>query len=181
MLKEIIVVEGKDDVAAVKRAVDAQVYTTNGYAFNEKTIKTLIELQKRRGLIILTDPDYQGERIRRILTKRIPDSKHAFIPREYAERSGNIGVENAEPEAIREAIKKARPRIVDREETFDKNDLVSFGLIGAKDSSLKRERLGKLLGIGYANGKQLLLRLNNLGISKEEFLRAMERIEKDGI
>ena len=35
-IKEIIVVEGKDDTTAIKRAVDADTIETNGSAVNEK-------------------------------------------------------------------------------------------------------------------------------------------------
>ncbi|HAE92190.1 MAG TPA: ribonuclease M5, partial [Tissierella sp.] len=43
----------------------------------------------------------------------------------------------------------------------------------------KRERLGEILGIGYANSKQFLNRLNNFGITRKEFEEALERIEGD--
>ena len=33
MIKEIIVVEGRDDVTAVKRALDAELITTGGFGF----------------------------------------------------------------------------------------------------------------------------------------------------
>ncbi len=56
---------------------------------------------------------------------------------------------------------------------------MELGLIGGNDSREKRERLGSIIGIGYSNGKQLLNRLNNFGISRDEFQKAIERIEKE--
>lgn len=38
-LKEVIVVEGKDDTAAIKRALDADTIETNGSAISESTIE----------------------------------------------------------------------------------------------------------------------------------------------
>lgn len=38
-IKEIIVVEGRDDTVAIKRAVDADTIETNGSAVNEETIE----------------------------------------------------------------------------------------------------------------------------------------------
>ena len=35
-IEEFIVVEGKDDVSAVKKAVDAQILVTNGYSLDAK-------------------------------------------------------------------------------------------------------------------------------------------------
>ena len=55
----------------------------------------------------IRDRDYAGEEIRRRLTKQFPDAKQAFLSREYAQKKDDIGIENAEPEAILEAIEKA--------------------------------------------------------------------------
>ena len=38
--------------------------------------------------------------------------------------------------------------------------------------------LGKELGIGYGNANQMLSRLNNYGITKEEFIDAINKIDK---
>ena len=43
---------------------------------------------------------------------------------------------------------------------------------------MRRELLGKELRIGYGNANQVLSRLNNYGITKEEFVKAIEKIEK---
>jgi ribonuclease M5 len=180
MIKEVIVVEGRDDVAAVKAALDCEVIATNGFGYGKSLIKTLKSLQERRGLIILTDPDFGGERIRKDLSKHIPECKHAFLPQGKALKKGDIGVENATPEDIREAIKKSRPNKVEKVETFEREDILLFNLSGGPGSSERREKLGEILGIGYCNGKQILNRLNHLGVTREEFLRAMERMEEDG-
>lgn len=180
MIKEVIVVEGKDDITAVKAAVDAEVIATNGFGYKKELIKTLNTLSERRGLIILTDPDYAGEQIRRDLSKKIKKVKHAFLPQGKALKKDDIGVENATKEDIIEAIQKARPETVEKIITFTKEDLIENGLSGGDDSRLKREKLGTILGIGYSNSKQLLNRLNNFAISKEEFSNALERIDKDG-
>ena len=43
-------------------------------------------------------------------------------------------------------------------------------------SSHRRDELGKILGIGYGNAKQFLSRLNNYGVSREEFEQALTQI-----
>ncbi|MDY0236394.1 MAG: ribonuclease M5 [Gudongella sp.] len=180
MIKEVIVVEGKDDISAVKAALECEIVSTNGFNYGKKLVSTLKSLQERRGLIILLDPDFEGERIRRDLAKQIPQAKHAYLSQNKAMKKDNIGVENAKPEDIIEAINKARPVKIELVKIFDKQDLVLFGLSGSDSASRRRKKLGELLGIGYTNAKGLLNRLNNLGIAREEFLKAMERIEKDG-
>ncbi len=179
MIKEIIVVEGKDDIAAVKSAVDAEVIATGGFGYDKKFIENLKRMSEKRGIIILTDPDYAGEKIRKDLTKHIKNCKHAFIKQGKALKKGNIGVENATKEDIQEAILKARPEILKKREEFTKKDLIDLGLVGGENSSKRRELLGELLGIGYCNAKQFLNRLNNFGITREELIRALERIEED--
>ena len=54
MIKEIIVVEGKDDIRAVKNAVDAEVIATGGYGYSKELINRLKKISERRGVIILT-------------------------------------------------------------------------------------------------------------------------------
>lgn len=179
MIKEVIVVEGKDDITAVKAALDAEVIATGGFGYKKEFIKTLINLADRRGIIILTDPDYAGEQIRKDLSKHIKSCKHAFLPQGKALKKGDIGVENASKEDIIEAILKARPINIEKTSEFTKDEIIGLGLAGGENSSEKREKIGAILGIGYSNSKQFLNRLNNFGVTREEFEKALERIEKD--
>ncbi|TCU79217.1 RNAse M5 [Tissierella praeacuta] len=179
LIKEIIVVEGKDDITVVKAALEAEVIATGGFGYKKEFIKTLQNIAEKRGVIILTDPDYAGEQIRRDLSKHIKNCKHAFLPQGKALKKGDIGVENANKEDILEAILKARPSNIERKEEFTKEELIALGLAGGSKSREKREKLGEILGIGYANSKQFLNRLNNFGITRKEFEEALERIEGD--
>ncbi len=45
-IKEVIVVEGRDDVTAVKRAVDAELIITQGFGIREETFELIEEAQK---------------------------------------------------------------------------------------------------------------------------------------
>lgn len=174
MIKEVIVVEGKDDVAAVKKAVDAEVISVNGYGINEDSMNKIREAAKRTGVIILTDPDHAGERIRRMIAKRVPDAKHAYIMREEGTKNGNVGVENADVESIIRALKNAKAVVEDKVLLFSTRDMVYFRLSGAKDSKLRRQIMGKALGVGYGNSSSFLSRLNSFKITKEEFEKAIE-------
>lgn len=180
MLKEVIVVEGRDDITAVKAALNCEVIATHGFGYNKELVETLKKIGERRGIIILTDPDFAGERIRRDLSSKIDNVKHAFLPRGKALKKDDVGVENATAEDIYEAIMKARPEKVEQRILFTKEDLIDRGLAGGSGSRERREKLGIILGIGYCNAKQFLNRLNNLGVTKEEFVKALERIEEDG-
>jgi len=179
LIKEIIVVEGKSDISAVKKAVDAEVISTSGLGINEKIIKVIKKASINRGIIILTDPDYPGKKIRNILSSEIENCKHAFIPRDKANRNGNIGVENASPEDIRTALANAKAELsVDRNE-FTNQDMVYYELIGNDNASKRRGKLGDEIGIGYCSAKQFLKRLNSFGITREELETAITIINEN--
>lgn len=71
-IKEIIVVEGRDDTARIKLAVDADTIETNGSAIDDHVIDQIRLAQKTRGVIILTDPDFPGEKIRKTISEAVP-------------------------------------------------------------------------------------------------------------
>ena len=177
MIKEVIVVEGRDDVTAVKRAVDAEIIAVGGFGINAKVINRIKEAQKRQGVIVLTDPDFAGEKIRRIISKRVPDIKHAYITQKEGIKDGDIGVENAAPEVIIRALESAKCELKEKREEFNIQDLIYFRLTGDNKAKERREAVGRELGIGYCNSNQFITRLNNYGITREEFIEALKRID----
>lgn len=179
MIKEVIVVEGKQDIVAVSRAVEADFIITNGFSLRPHTLDAIKHAYERRGILIFTDPDSAGERIRRFLAKRFPNAKHAFLSQEEAYANDDIGVEQASPEAILSAIRCARTSSIEITETFTMTDLVVNGLSGGADAAARRNELGRRIGIGYANGKTFLHRLNHYGVTREEFERALAEMERE--
>lgn len=176
MIKEVLVVEGKMDIVAIDKAVEADCIITGGFSLKPKTLDDIEKAYKKRGIIILTDPDSAGERIRKFLAKRFPDAKHAFVPKEDATANDDIGIEQASPEAIRKALEKVRTLNWEPTNNFSSTDLIMAGLSGGAAASEKRAELGAKLGIGYANAKTFLLRLNHYGVSREEFEQALEEL-----
>lgn len=177
MIKEVIVVEGKNDVHAVKRAVDADCLTTGGFGLSSYSLDKIQQAYTKRGIIILTDPDSAGERIRKFLSKRFPEAKHAFVPKEDATAKNDIGIEQASAQAICAALTKVRYLEWQPSEEFSQADLICFGLNGSSDAGTRRALLGAKLGIGYANAKTFLQRLNHYGVTRVEFEQAIEEIE----
>jgi ribonuclease M5 len=174
-IKEIIVVEGKDDTVAIHRAVEADTIETNGSAVSRSTLEKIKHAQEKRGVIIFTDPDYPGERIRKKVSEYVQGCKHAFLHKKDAipKHGRGIGVEHAAPEAIREALSEAYLVNEVPPEVVTKEDLIDAGLIGGPKAKERREKLGEKLRIGYTNGKQLHKRLMMFEISKEEFRQAL--------
>lgn len=177
MIKEVIVVEGKHDVQAVRRAMEADCIITGGFTLSPKTLEQINHAYHKRGIIILTDPDSAGERIRKFLTQRFPEAKHAFVPREAASANHDIGIEQAAPEAIRTALTKVRYLEWKPLQEFNWTDIVESGLTGTADAVERRAILGAELGIGYANAKGFLQRLNHYGVTRQEFDSAYKNLE----
>lgn len=153
MIKEVLVVEGKMDVVAIDKAVEADCIITEGFNLKPQALDSIAKAYQKRGIIIMTDPDSAGERIRRFLTKRFPEAKHAFIPKEDATANNDIGIEQASPEAIRTALAKVRTMDWEPTNNFTGADLLKAGISGSPAASEKRAKLGAVLGIGYANAK----------------------------
>ena len=178
MIKEVLVVEGKMDVVAIDKAVEADCIITEGFNLKPQALNSIAKAYQKRGIIIMTDPDSAGERIRRFLTKRFPEAKHAFIPKEDATANNDIGIEQASPEAIRTALAKVRTMDWEPTNNFTGADLLKAGISGSPAASEKRAKLGAVLGIGYANAKTFLQRLNHYGITRQEFQQAVAELEK---
>ena len=178
MIKEVLVVEGKMDVVAIDKAVEADCIITEGFNLKPQALDSIAKAYQKRGIIIMTDPDSAGERIRRFLTKRFPEAKHAFIPKEDATANNDIGIEQASPEAIRTALAKVRTMDWEPTNNFTGADLLKAGISGSPAASEKRAKLGAVLGIGYANAKTFLQRLNHYAITRQEFQQAVAELEK---
>ena len=179
MIKEVLVVEGKMDVVAIDKAVEADCIITEGFNLKPQALKNIEQAYKKRGIIIMTDPDSAGERIRKFLAKRFPDAKHAFVPKEDATANDDIGIEQASPEAIRTALEKVRTLDWNPKDTFSGPDLIMAGISGTPEASVRRARIGAVLGVGYANAKTFLLRLNHYGVTREEFEAAVDALDAE--
>lgn len=179
-IQEVVVVEGKDDTANLRRFYDVDTYETRGSAITDEDLERIERLNNLRGVIVFTDPDYNGERIRKIIMQAVPTAKHAFLNRDEAapkskSKGRSLGVEHASFEDLQQALFSVLGNY-DDENNFDitKSDLMRLGLLMGSDSRKRREFLGEQLRIGYTNGKQLLKRLELFGVTLAEVEEVME-------
>ena len=70
-VEEVILVEGKYDAVKLADLVDGLILTTDGFSiFHNKAARQLIlELGKKRGILVLTDSDAAGFRIRNYINQ----------------------------------------------------------------------------------------------------------------
>ena len=159
-INEIVVVEGKTDSQLLKELYDVDTIETHGLGLDEKT----------RGVIVLTDPDYPGLKIRNQVEKYVQNCKHAFVDRKDAIGRKKLGI----AEANKEAVKKAIENVVtfsNQEESISWKEFLELDIIGDKK---KRLKVYDLFHLGYGNAKTLFKRLNMVGISREMIEKELE-------
>lgn len=171
-IKEILVVEGKNDTRRLQQFFDCDTVETGGLRLDKGALEYLGAAGKSRGVIIFTDPDSPGEYIRRQVMAICPQAKHVFIDKQKARTDKKVGVEHAGREDLEAALADAV--------TFDSTglslswaDFVDLGLTGDKG---RRMTLCSRAHIGPCNAKTCFKRINALGLSRAD----VERMLYDG-
>ena len=185
-IEQAIIVEGRDDVTAVSEAVNALIIPTHGFGITAETWGVIAKAYEEKGLIILTDPDHAGEEIRRKLTEKFPEAIQADVSRSEATAADDIGIENAKPETIAEALEKALARAgkeakaIQAETIYaDMSDLRELGLAGTEGATEMRAEVARALGIGYGNAGAFIKKLKGFGIGLDELKEEIEKIRKE--
>ncbi len=188
-IKEVIVVEGKYDKEKLKRVTDAPVICTYGFEIyrSKKIINSIKALAKDRGVIILTDSDRAGFRIRNYLKQCLGEKipvKNAYIPqiegkekrKEKAGADGILGVEGMEDEVIAEVIKKAA--VIDDGEKLipvTKAEFYGDGFSGKPDSTERRKKLAELLNLPTTMSANALLDIINKAYGREAYREVVDK------
>lgn len=177
----VVVVEGKDDTIRLKQFFPGiETIETNGSAVSENVLKQIKLLSQKREIIVFTDPDFNGERIRRIVTQAVPTAKQAFITRKEGEpnKKGSLGVEHASFAALKRALSDLH-EVEKSKDNIDREYYQKLGLAAGVGSKKLREQVGNILSVGYGNGKTFYKRLNTFGITTEQ-LEAAVKEAKNG-
>lgn len=166
-IKEVIVVEGHHDSERLRTYFDCDTIETGGTSLGEAVIDRIKEAEKTRGVIIFTDPDSPGNRIRNEINQKVPGCKNAFVNKKDAHTTKKVGVEHASYEPLAEALENL-VTYTDEEGILTMQDLYELGISGNTNSFALREKIGEHYHIGCGNAKTMLRRLNFLNITKEE-------------
>lgn len=173
-VKELIVVEGKTDLIFLKSFLDADIVVTNGSEISKNTLDFIKEANEKQGVIILTDPDYPGLRIRNIITNYIGDCKHAYVEKNKAIKGKKVGIAETKKEDILEALKNVVTYKKDNQKLIKESDLYELGLLGKTDSKSKREKICEHYHLGWCNAKTFLKRVNMFGLTLKEIKDVIE-------
>lgn len=176
-LDRTIVVEGKYDRMRVSALFDCPVIETGGFNFlnGGEQAAMIKKAALETGIIILTDSDSAGLKIRSSIKNMLPEGAvclDAYVPsvegKEKRKRApgaeGLLGVEGLSDEMIVKAVTGAAGQAEPANnagEPLTKADLYAAGLSGRADSgSRRRELLGKLGLPSGMSSAQLIRYLN---------------------
>jgi ribonuclease M5 len=168
-LNALIVVEGVKDVQKLTPLIDADFVTTNGSALSSEVIEFIRQAKiKGREVIVFTDPDFPGEKIRQTLEQAIPGLTHAFVEKKFAISHGKVGVAEATKDAILQALSEKLTPNPSIQGTLTMQDLARLGFVGDQQAGILREKTNQHFHLGPCNVKTMLKRLNVLGIGYDE-------------
>ncbi|ALD66912.1 ribonuclease M5 [Spiroplasma cantharicola] len=107
-IKQVIIVEGVTDTAKLKKIFgndNVDTIETNGLALSKNTLNFISDVNRTRGVIILTDPDGPGLKIRDTINIYLNfKCFNAFINKKSINNSKKIGIAEAKDEDIKEAL-----------------------------------------------------------------------------
>ena len=173
-IKEIIVVEGKSDTALLKELFEVDTIETHGLALDKKTLELIKEANKTRGVIVLTDPDFPGKKIRDQIQAVVPNCKHAFVSKKDATGKKKLGIAEANKEAVVLALENMVSFDANKQ-SITWNEFIDLDIIGNKQ---RRLLVYDLFNLGYGNVKTLFKRLNMVWISKDDVLNKLDECKE---
>ncbi len=168
-IKETIIVEGKNDKKKLLSFLKCDVITTNGSALNQKVLNLIKIASDKNGVIIFTDPDYQGKQIRQKIQHFLNNKcQHAFLKIEDAAGPRKkIGIEHASTTAINKSLKNIIT-FHNNEPSILWSEYCQLNLISNPNSAQLRHLVTDHFDMLYCNGKQLFKRLQMMRISADE-------------
>ena len=196
-IDEAIIVEGKYDKIKLSSIVDAVIIITNGFGIFKDTEK--LELiryyAKKTGIIILTDSDAAGRRIRGYIKGSVGSGKitNVYIPDVFGKEKrkvkpsaeGKLGVEGIDVQTLLAAFEKSGITASHSGNRSDitKLTLYEMGLSGGANSRELRERLQLRLGLPRQLSAGALIEVLCTMMDSAELAEIMSELkgEKNGI
>lgn len=177
----VLIVEGKYDAARLSHLTDAMILLTDGFGiYKDKKRQQLFKaLAKKNGLILLTDSDAAGFRIRTYITNLVGEKNvvQAYVPaihgkekrKEQPGKEGLLGVEGVDDALVVKALRDALGTKADAETPAPEGrkitytDLYDWGLSGTAGSAERKAKFLNALGLPpRLSKKELVEALNRL-------------------
>ena len=193
-IKETIIVEGKYDKIRLSPLFDACIIELGGFQiYNNKDRLALIrKIAEKSGIIILTDSDSSGFKLRHYITSAVPKAQitNVFIPNVSGKekrkakpgKENLIGVEGMTTEVLLDAFRKAgidpETGTSERKEPFTKAFLYELGLSGGTGSSELRRKVCEHYSLPKMLSANSLAEILPIITTEADFISALEEIKK---
>lgn len=197
-LDRALIVEGKYDAARLSGIVEGTILTTDGFAiFKDHSMQALFKrLARAKGLIVLTDSDAAGFRIRHFVT-RIAGAENvvqAYVPalpgkeprKAEPGREGLLGVEGVPNDLILAGLQTALASAPEYNagpapaDPILYSDLYEWGLSGRPDCAEFRRRFLRMVGLPPRLSKKELLEVLNTLYTRDALRLACESARAAG-
>lgn len=189
-IKQAIIVEGKYDKIKLNEVVDAIIITTNGFQIykDKEKLEFIRYLAQKSGIIILTDSDTSGFKIRNFIKSAVKSGNiiNVYIPDIYGKekrklvpsKEGKLGVEGIDCKLIEQAFIKSGVDLLDKKQvrgdTITKADLFELGLTGKCNSTVRRKLLLKFLNLPELLSSNSMLEIINTMMDRTQFINLIK-------
>ena len=196
-VSEAIIVEGVYDKIKLSQFIDGVIFVTGGFSvFNNKAAQSSIRtLAEKTGIVILSDSDSAGIKIRNFIKQLSPNANvlHAYVPemkgrekrKEKDSKEGLLGVEGMSEDIIIDAIIKSGATVEGisgtpkAEREITKADIYKLGLSGGKQSRALRSEISKKLGLPSKLSSNMLLDVINRLLTYDELCSLVDEIKEN--
>jgi len=186
-ISQVIIVEGKYDKIKLESIVEGLIVPLDGFSVfsDDQKLDAIRRMAAERGVLILTDPDAAGFKLRSFIAGALPKSQvfHAYIPdvkgkekrKSMPSKEGKLGVEGIDTKTLTEILRpfecaSPRPSL-----GLTKADLFADGLCGVPGSEERRRRFARAAGLPERIGANALLDFINACFGHEQYLRLLEQ------
>lgn len=195
-LKQILLVEGKYDAARLHNLVEGTILTTDGFrVMKDRALQRMLQqLGRTQGLIILTDSDAAGFKIRHFVTGLVGAAYvlQAYVPaipgkearKAQPGKEGLLGVEGISDDQLLQSLHDTLQSAPtespvdssDNVQPITYTDLYEWGLSGTANSAERRRRLLQRLGLPPRLSKKELLQVLTTLYTRESLAQQIAQL-----
>lgn len=197
-IQQALLVEGKYDAARLANLVGGTILTTDGFrVMKDRDLQRMLQqLAKAQGLLILTDSDAAGFKIRHFVTGLVGAQYvlQAYIPaipgkesrKAQPGKEGLLGVEGVSDavilQSLQDALQGAANQPLDPscpKQPITYTDLYEWGISGTANSADRRRSLLRRLGLPPRLSKKELLQILCTLYTREGLARQIQQMESN--
>lgn len=189
-LREAVIVEGRYDKIKLQSVIDTLIITTDGFGIfkDKEKLDFIRELARTRGIVIMTDSDAAGFKIRSYISGSVVDGtvKNVYIPEIFGKErrkaapsaEGILGVEGVDVAVIEQALDAAGVTADSRpaQRVITKLDLYRDGLYGGPNSAALRKEFLRHVGLPSRISANMIPEAVAYLLTYDEYLQAVGEV-----